>query len=72
MNFRFCEEPPTNFDQKLNNDQLIDCLTRFIKLYEDHPSSSHADSYAEIETLYLIVNFDKVEIINRAVLLDLP
>ncbi|XP_065217397.1 germinal-center associated nuclear protein [Planococcus citri] len=70
--YTFCEESPNNFDPKLNNDQLIDCLTRFIKLYEDHPSPKYTDSYAKIEALYLIVNFDKVEIINRAVLLELP
>lgn len=61
-----------NFDQKLNNDQLVDCLTRFIKLYEDYPYERHAKAYAEMEALYLIVNFDKVDSINRAVLLNLP
>lgn len=57
----------SNFDPKLNKDQLIDCLTRIIKINETNVVHGDPHLHVEMEALYLILNADKMDVINRAI-----
>lgn len=68
--FRLCGVPVSEFDPKLNEDQLSVCLEQILVLYNKVKTDKYSDSRQEMEALYQIIQLGNTNALLRGLILS--
>lgn len=81
---RLCEKKVSEFDAKINNKHLLECIKQllvlyderdyknrnFLELHEEFEKLAYIDSRVEMEALYILLHIGNEEVLKRALTLS--